>query len=477
MREKLFSKVEKILREEENALSGQTAFSVEKRKFRNFGFWKNLLQVFSWGYKAGLYVHHWFYKKGVLQVVKAPIKIISVGNLAVGGRFKTPFTLFLLEQFLKSGKKASVSTRGYLSKVERKNQNLAFQSPDLQSPDFQSPDLRSRNKKYALSLDKKNQKFWSFQQIGDETLLFLQKIQRLKNQNAYVIVGKNRYKSALLAKKLKSEILILDDGFQHRKLLQDVKILLLKKSDLAPQRHFLPRGALRDLPERVKEADFIAVEEKDLSFALQVFEEKKVLAFESFFDSFKDLLTHKKVLNLAFPKEEKKQALLQKQKAAVFCAIGDPLRFIKDLENSGLEIVKRSFLIDHQPVSIPFLKQFSLEAKEKGAQFLICTEKDMVKILFNQNWEDSGFKTDSKPAENINLKVNARQKIALNKKNMNINLNQMSKKILDQEILPIYYTEQTLKMVFGQANLEKALRINLTSAMIKNTQSQNKAKI
>lgn len=382
LKDQLYSRVEQVIRGEE-----KQPLSFFALVFRGF------LYFLSLGYKGMLLSRHWAYKSELLQFRKAPIKVVSIGNLAVGGRGKTPLALFLLEKFLKADKKIAISTRGYRSQIEKSGQSVA--------------------------LDLKQKKLPSFEEIGDEALLFARCAQKFNPEKAFIIVGRKRYKSALLAKKLKAGVLILDDGFQHRSLFQDVKILMVKKSDFYTQTHFLPRGVLRDLPQRVKEADFIAIEEKDLAFALNFFPERKVVAFQNYFSAFKDLQGKAVDQNKL------------RRKAALFCAIGDPRRFVAAVKKTGMEIVKETFFLDHLPLKKAVLEKFAIEAKALGAKFLICTEKDAVKLSFSNDQE-------------------------LNYKDFKL-------------ALPIYYPELKLKIVFGQSNLEKALHINLLSAIMNET--------
>ena len=74
-----------------------------------------------------------------------------------------------------------------------------------------------------------------------------------------IIVGKNKTLSSLLAKKTGSNVVILDDGLQHRKLFRDIEIILLNCQNLFSNGYFLPRGLLRDSISRLKEADFIVL--------------------------------------------------------------------------------------------------------------------------------------------------------------------------------------------------------------------------
>jgi tetraacyldisaccharide 4'-kinase len=361
MREKVFFFFEKIMRGEGPSFC--------------FAPLRALLYLLSLGYKLTLICRDLAYRFGLCGQ-SAPLPVISIGNLAVGGRSKTPFTLFLTEAFLQNQKRVAIATRGYLSQVEKKGLNL------------------------LLPTDLAN---WTYQAVGDEALLL-----KRRAKEALVIVGKDRLSSAHLAHSSGAELLILDDGFQYRRLLAYKQILMLSPSDLAPQTHFLPRGFLRDLPKRVQEADLVVVDEKDLPWALKNFAKEKIVAFQNTFTSFKDL---------------EGQALIEslKGKVGLFCALGAPERFLKSLAllAPGLEVVLKALFLDHQAFLPAFLYDFALQAQAQGAEALLCTEKDIVKLPNN-------------------LKLP----------------------------LPLYYPELKLKLVFGAANLEKTLNINLPSAMI-----------
>jgi tetraacyldisaccharide 4'-kinase len=173
-------------------------------------------------------------------------------------------------------------------------------------------------------------------------------------------IGKDRVKPALQAK----GPIFLDDGMQYRKLHRDLEIVVLNGRDLFGKGYFLPRGFLRDSPLRLEKADYIVLNncEAEAQFNEQVALIRKY--------------SHAPVIGTRF--------LLKKsykgQKVALFCGLGSPRNFFKAIEQAGGEIIETLILDDHVAPRREALQAFSLSAKEKGAEKLLCTEKDWVKL-------------------------------------------------------------------------------------------------
>ena len=164
----------------------------------------------------------------ILKSKKVDIFTISVGNIEVGGVGKTPFVIFLAN---KIKKKIGVISRGYKSKREKRNT--------------------------IISKDILDEKKFLAEDIGDEPFLLSSRI------NGYLFVGRDKIKSAFLAKKMGLDIVILDDGFQSRYIKKDLEIVVLNGKNIFKKKYFLPRGFLRDSFKRLKDADFIVVNNID----------------------------------------------------------------------------------------------------------------------------------------------------------------------------------------------------------------------
>lgn len=338
-------------------------------------FWplRGLLWLLSRFYYLALLIRAAFRRLGFFSAQRVPLQVVCVGNLAVGGRGKTPFSLFLAKAFVALGRKTVIATRGYGSQMAKQKTSRLFECSafplQLNSPDF-------------------------FRQAGDEALIFLR---RLAGENkAAVAVGKDRRHSARLSLAWRAERLILDDGFQSARIKADRTVLLVKAADFDPKAGFLPFGVLRDLPKRAQEADLIAVELTDLDWALGVFEKNRIVAFERIFSGF-------------FGAGGQRADWSENSFLGAFCALGSPEAFFQDLKKQGLKIILEQRFLDHWPISEKVLQALAQKAKSQGAAALVCTEKDFVKL------------PSCRP------------------------------------VLPVYYPELDLKIVFGLENLKKVL--------------------
>ena len=265
-----------------------------------------LLHCLSGLYQVAVALRHLAYDYRLLPVTRVPAVVISIGNIVAGGVGKTPLVHFLAELLSKKFQVAILS-RGYKSKAEHRWEPARVHS---------SMDVHA---------------------VGDEPLWLAQKLPHVQ-----VWVGKKRARSAQEAVKGGAEVIILDDGFQHRKLHRDFDVVI--KSDMEPT-HFLPRGTLRDHPSRLEKASLLVS------------------------------MKHEKDSHVRFKREIATD--LSGKKVAVFCAIANPHRFIEQVEAAGGIIVASQCKSDHMPFTVEEIESFY---KESGADCLICTEKDAIKL-------------------------------------------------------------------------------------------------
>jgi tetraacyldisaccharide 4'-kinase len=158
---------------------------------------------------------------------KLPFPVISVGNIAVGGRAKTPMVIAIVQELSREGFYVVVLTRGYGRELKKP---IWLHTGDL-----------------SREIDYKD--------TGDEALeIFLK-------TKATILIGKNRYQNAMnfyhrfLLKK-KKVVFVLDDGFQHWSLYRDLDIVLIKEEDLTKE-SLLPFGRLREGPKALERAHLV----------------------------------------------------------------------------------------------------------------------------------------------------------------------------------------------------------------------------
>ncbi len=267
-------------------------------------------------YGVGVKLRNFLYDHGTISATRCGAVVVSVGNLVVGGTGKTPFILMLAKRLIKH-LRVAILLRGYKSEAEH--------APSR----FVEPHDTAKS-------------------VGDESLLLYSNL-----PEALVVVGKDRVKSAELACERGAEVILLDDGMQHRRLHRDIEIVLLNGKEKG---HYLPAGFLRDDPKRLAKADLVVTSQSEA--AGNVVEVKNVC------------------LEILFTDGRKKESL-KGCKVAVFCGIGFPERFLSQVKQEA-EIVATKILHDHEKMQN--LKKFAEFALEKGADFLLCTEKDRIKL-------------------------------------------------------------------------------------------------
>jgi len=277
-------------------------------------------------YRLGLQFRHLAYDKGWFASETPPICTVSIGNIVIGGSGKTPIVQKIAKEFTKKYKVA-IALRGYLGTVEH------LDKPILVTPETEA----------AL--------------CGDEAL-----VHAVNLPDVSVWAGKSRVQASRLAANHGAEVLLLDDGMQHRKLKRDVEIVVVDAQDDLKEQKLLPFGRLRDLPERLRYADAVILHNAK--------------------EEWPDLKTFTDAPVVATRMEVSKDtaAFLNGKKIAYFCGIGRPERFEETLLALGATIAAKYWLRDHAAIDPKQLSQFCIKAKDQGAEVVVCTQKDFVKL-------------------------------------------------------------------------------------------------
>lgn len=283
-------------------------------------------------YRSAVRFRHYLYDRRILSKEFTGLPTVSIGNVMAGGTGKTQAALLLTKQ-LSESLRVAILTRGYRGGAEHASEPLLV-------------DTQEHSAAHA----------------GDEPWLLA------KRSGALVIVNKNRFKSALKAQKLGADILILDDGMQHRKLHRDFEIVVIDGKSAFGS--FLPKGRRRDELERLSSADLI----------LFVGEPENAIEQEVALHTVASTVSAHIVPTGVFMLSTGASVSLDNQPIAIFCGIGNPSRFVKTVEGFGAHVVATHFSSDHCLPNEKTLRKFALLAKERGAAFLLCTEKDAVKL-------------------------------------------------------------------------------------------------
>lgn len=290
-----------------------------------------LLWPFSVAYGVYVRMRAWMYEEGWLKQRRLHGKVISVGNLTVGGTGKTPMVMWLAEKFLAQGKHVAILSRGYRGK----------------------------------------------RGTSDEVELMKQ---RLGDRVAFG-VGKDRYAQGQRIEAVKPiDIFLLDDGFQHLKLARDADVVMLDGTRKLKNEWLLPAGSLREPIAACRRADLLVVtrrterpdiEASDSHNFWIFYAQTRLLGFRRL-DGVDDLRYVTAIGPGPF---------------FAFCGIGNPDAFYDDLSRWRVPIAgKRSFR-DHHCYSVKDLHRLKSEAIRAGAIAFVTTEKDARNIPDAQQLE------------------------------------------------------------------------------------------
>ncbi len=280
-------------------------------------------------YQTGVRLRHALYDRNWLRARRVHARVVSVGNIVCGGSGKTPLVKLLTRDLVKT-EKVAILTRGYRSVAEKSPGGVVIRSDALLDPSI----------------------------CGDEPFLLAQAL-----PNVSVYVGRDRVASAERAVKEGFNLLLLDDGMQHRRLARDIELAVLDGKDLWGGGRFLPFGRLRDLPKRLACADALFV--NHVSSEEHYGEVERALAPYS----------SAPVIGMGYALQAKEPC-----KVGLFCALGSPQRFVESVRSSGYEVVAGQFALDHSHFDLKQLKNFSKRAAKEGAVKLVCSEKDAIKL-------------------------------------------------------------------------------------------------
>jgi len=168
----------------------------------------------------------------------------------------------------------------------------------------------------------------------------------------------------------------MDDGFQHRFLHRDINILLINSKDTNKKEALIPFGYLREPIENIKRSDLVILTKSN-----QYKPNKNILKY---IEKMKLPIVYSKIIprkNLISYKGEKlKLNNLKNKHIYIFSALGDPDSFEKSIELTGAVISGHHKFEDHHNYSNNDLKIILRAAKKTNAEYLITTEKDIVKI-------------------------------------------------------------------------------------------------
>jgi len=273
-----------------------------------------------------------FYDKGILPVLKPPVPVISFGNLTVGGTGKTPAVIWCARYLLEKGMKPGIASRGY------------------------NPEAAS---------------VW---EGNDEAGVLAEALPEVPH-----VWGADRAQAAAkLVKEHGCDVVILDDGFQHRRLHRTIDFLLLDALDPFGRGFMLPRGFLREPVSSLRRATCVIITHCNLvSSETLINIRKRIWDIE---EAVKLAEAVHRPAALVVDGEEQEPESVKGRRVFALCGVGNPHSFVVTLSNLGAEVLGIRSFPDHHVYTEEEVADVFSQARERGAEMVVTTQKDRVKI-------------------------------------------------------------------------------------------------
>jgi len=335
----------------------------EKRHDSVGTFLKGILFLASRIYQRAVMFRLWMYDNRVIRNRAIGCLVVSIGNVTCGGTGKTPVVEVFARSLSQKGRRVAILSRGYrsrdrslLSKLQKK-----FSSKKMEVP----PRVVSDGKNLLLDSVR----------AGDEPFMLASNL-----KNVAVLVDKDRVKSGLYAiEEFGTDTLILDDGFQYLNLKAHINILLVDSTAPFDNHHVLPRGLLREPIRSIRRADYIFLTKSDGSAKLRHL--KSFLRRQNHHAEIIECCHKPQYLVKLFSGGEKEPlSKLKGLRVAALSAIARPESFEGFLRQLGAELILADHYADHHRYTQQELIDFVNQAKEAGAEMIVTTEKDAVRM-------------------------------------------------------------------------------------------------
>ncbi len=291
-----------------------------------------LLVPASMGYSIAVRLRNFLYSAGLLKAHHVDATVICVGNITTGGTGKTPLVIWLCKKII-SDYQCAILMRGYKTSAQE------------------------------------------IEKLTDEPAIFLESCPEVK-----VIINPDRVAGAEEAAiKFGTKVLIMDDGFQHRRLARDLDIVAIDATLPFGYGRMLPAGLLREPVSSLKRAGAVVITRCDqiAENELSGLEEKLRLINP-------EMVISRSIHAPAYikSKDNKEIALeeLKDKKIFAFCGIGNPGSFLSTIKTTGAELVDSKIFNDHHHYTEACITDIFEQAERLKADLILTTQKDQNKI-------------------------------------------------------------------------------------------------
>lgn len=283
------------------------------------------------------------YRTKIFKTNRLDCRVISIGNLTLGGTGKTPTVMKVADALRRNGFKPAILSRGYGGGSSEPVNVVCDGKSILLTPEV----------------------------AGDEPVMMAQRLQTVP-----VLTGRDRFVTGQYAlDHFGVDVLILDDGYQHLPLHRDLNILLCDDTHPFGNGEVFPAGQLREPLGAMKRADVICrtrCGDEGASQPIDAWNVRQVPVVRMG-------VRVASVIHLKTGEETGIESI-QGKPVAAFCGIAQPQDFFRMLEEADVQVAHQKDFPDHHEYSSSELKTFESQARQAGAQLILTTEKDAVKL-------------------------------------------------------------------------------------------------
>ncbi|MBF0310002.1 MAG: tetraacyldisaccharide 4'-kinase [Magnetococcales bacterium] len=292
------------------------------------------------------------YRRGLLSAWQAPCPVVSVGNLTTGGTGKTPLTLWMASHLQEVGYRVAVVSRGYGQTSREAVTLVADGEQVLERPP----------------------------RAADEAVLLARRL-----PGVVVATGpERRAVIEALWRRFAPDVVILDDAFQHLRVRRDLDVVLLDGRRPFGNGRLLPAGLLREPPTALSRASLVCLTRLAEGVEVTSWKEKLLqlgYAGEVVATAHRPAGWQPLQGGACWPLEA-----LRGRRVMGFAGLADPTSFRESLPALGLDVAGFQAFADHHFWGDAELRQLRERAHSLGAAYLVCTEKDLVKLPAD-GWE------------------------------------------------------------------------------------------
>jgi tetraacyldisaccharide 4'-kinase len=299
-------------------------------------------------YSAVVRARTGLYRAGLLRVEEVSVPVISVGNITVGGTGKTPIVEWLARRLAAEGRRVCILTRGY----------------------------GRRHPSRRVLVSDGQRLLAGVHDSGDEPQLLAEALLGI----SAVVCDANRVAGAKwIVNELGSDLIILDDGFQHLRIKRDLDILTIDATDPWGGNRLLPAGRLREPLRGISRAGVMIITRSELSSNIPSLRERlgklngvaAIMVASTVTSNYRELNSRSSAVSID---------TLKSRPVLAFCGVGNPVAFFEQVKQAGWSVHRTVEYRDHYFYNQHDIDRLEDNARRNGIETLITTTKDAIKL-------------------------------------------------------------------------------------------------